>query len=263
MADVSVDVRRQHWMLSGAAVVLALWVCAHVSAADGEALPSSPDVRFRVAAVVQRDDFDNGLDGWTLESERAARVMAKSGVLDIDTPAGLTLWRRAELQGPVLIEYEAAAISAGGMNDRVSDLNCFWMATDPGSVTGPVGRRTGAFREYNTLRAYYVGLGGNGNTTTRFRRYIADAKERPLLPENDRSSPEDLLRANQFQQIRIVADGSLIQYYRDGHRLFEYTDPQPYTHGWFAFRTTQSHLRIRRFRVYRLLPAEAFQSLPP
>jgi Domain of unknown function (DUF6250) len=27
-------------------------------------------------------------------------------------------------------EYQAAAVSAGGPNDRVSDLNCFWMATD-------------------------------------------------------------------------------------------------------------------------------------
>jgi lysophospholipase L1-like esterase len=190
-------------------------------------------------------------------------VTAIGGVLDIDTPAGATLWRRSELQGPILIEYEAAAISAGGSNDRVSDLNCFWMATDPGSATGPAGRRAGVFSEYNTLRAYYVGLGGNSNTTTRFRRYIASATERPLLPENDRSSPQDLLRPNQFQQIRIVADGGLIQYYRDAHKLFEYVDPQPYTHGWFAFRTTQSHVRIRHFRVYSLTSADTFQFSRP
>jgi lysophospholipase L1-like esterase len=257
----------RHWISSALPVVLtvllALLACAGSMAAHREALPASPDGRYQVAAIVERDDFESGLDGWTLESERPARVTASGGVLDIDTPAGLTLWRRSELHGPILIEYEAAAISAGGANDRVSDLNCFWMATDPGSATGPVGRRTGAFSEYNTLRAYYVGLGGNGNTTTRFRRYIASATERPLLPQNDRSSPKDLLRPNQFQQIRIVAAGSLIQYYRDGHKLFEYTDPQPYTDGWFAFRTTQSHLRIRHFRVYRLLAANTFQFSQP
>lgn len=250
--------RRRYRLFRGAvALVLVAWAYAggKAGAADREELRPSPDARFQLAGVIQRDDFENGLDGWTLESERPARVTASGGVLDIDTPAGLTLWRRSELRGPILIQYEAAAISAGGPNDRVSDLNCFWMATAPGSATGPVGRRTGQFSEYNTLRAYYVGLGGNGNTTTRFRRYIGSATERPLLPANDLSSPQDLLRPNQFQQIRIVADGSLIQYYRDGRKLFEYTDPQPYTHGWFAFRTTYSHLRIRHFRVYRLRPS--------
>lgn len=247
---------RRHWTFSRAAVAFALFAWLNAGAADREELPASPDARFHLAGILQRDDFEHGLDGWTVESERPARLRDSGGVLDIDTAAGLTLWRRSELQGPILIEYEAAAISAGGPHDRVSDLNCFWMATDPASTTGPVGRRTGAFSEYNTLRAYYVGLGGNGNTTTRFRRYIGSATERPLLSESDRSSRQDLLRPNRFQQIRIVADGSLIQYYRDGRKLFEYTDPQPYTHGWFAFRTTQSHLRIRHFRVYRLRPSD-------
>jgi lysophospholipase L1-like esterase len=243
--------------------LLAICLCGRASAADYDSLPSSPDARYQLASVIQRDDFQDGLSGWTLESERPARVTAAGGVLDIDTPAGLTLWFRSELHGPVLIEYEAEAVSAGGPNDRVSDLNCFWMAMDPGSTVGPADRRTGAFSEYNTLRAYYVGLGGNGNTTTRFRRYVASATDRPLLPENDRSSSQDLLRPNQPQRIRVVADGSLIQYYRDSRKVFEYSDSQPYTEGWFGFRTTQSHLRIRHFRVYRLVPASTFHFSRP
>jgi hypothetical protein len=234
------------------AVGSALFACATSAAANQQALPDSPDSRFRLARILQHDDFQHGLSAWTLESERPARVTAIGGVLDIDTPAGLTLWFRPELHGPILIEYEAEAVSAGGPNDRVSDLNSLWMATEAGSEEPFAGRRTGAFGDYNTLRMYYVGLGGNGNTTTRFRRYVASAGERPLLPENDRSAPQDLLQPNQFQRVRIVADGGLIQYYRDDRKLFEYTDSQPYTHGWFAFRTTQSHLRIRHFRVYRL-----------
>jgi hypothetical protein len=167
------------------------------------------------------------------------------------------LWFRIELRGPVLIEYQAAAVSSGGANDRVSDLNCFWMATDRHSQSGsPIGVRRGAFAEYNNLFAYYVGLGGNGNTTTRFRRYIGSDTERPLLPENDRTASDQLLQPNVFQTIRLVADGRLIQYYRDDQRLFEYEDPHPYTYGWFAVRTTKSHLRIRHFRVYRLISRE-------
>jgi lysophospholipase L1-like esterase len=251
MEGVSVSVMR-----ALASAALMLLISAPAWAASGEALPRSADARYQLAGILQQDDFQDSLAGWTVESERPARVVASGGILDIDTPAGLTLWRQSELQGPVLIEYEAEAVSEGGPNDRVSDLNCFWMATDPGSAAGPAGRRTGRFSEYNTLRTYYVGLGGNGNTTTRFRRYVASTTERPLLPGNDRSAPQDLLRPNQFQRIRIVADGNLIRYFRDDRKVFEYLDAQPYTHGWFAFRTTQSHLRIRHFRVYRLVSSD-------
>jgi len=253
----------RRFALGGAAAVLALFACGTAGAANPEALPASPDARYQLAGILQQDDFQSGLAAWTVESERPAQVTATGGILDIDTPAGLTLWLRPELHGPVLVEYEAEAVSAGGPNDRVSDLNCFWMATDPGSTTGPASRRTGAFADYNTLRTYYVGLGGNGNTTTRFRRYVGSATDRPLLPENDRSSPQDLLRPNQFQRIRIVADGGLIQYYRDDRRLFEFKDSQPYTRGWFAVRTTKSHLRIRHFKVYRLISADTFHFSRP
>jgi hypothetical protein len=161
----------------------------------------------------------------------------------LDVPAGCTVWFRPELRGPVVIEYEATMISRGGPNDRVSDLNCFWMASDARR------HRSGAFAEYNNLRAYYVGQGGNGNTTTRFRRYIGDAVLRPLLPEYDRKAP--LLEANRPMKIRLAADGGRIQYWCDGRRVFEYSDSAPYTQGRFGFRTTFSHVEIRKFRVYR------------
>ena len=42
--------------------------------------------------------------------------------------AGVTVWLTHELAGPVRIDFEAMAVSAGGPNDQVSDLNVFWMA---------------------------------------------------------------------------------------------------------------------------------------
>jgi hypothetical protein len=162
------------------------------------------------------------------------------------------------LTGPVSIEYVATVVSKGGPNDRVSDLNCFWMARDcrsPADIFGT--KRSGEFADYNQLLTYYAGLGGNANTTTRFRRYIGDATLRPLRPGDDLRYAADLLVANTPQKIVLVADGNLIQFYRDGKRLFEMNDPQPYTSGWFAFRTTHSHLVIRDFRVYRPAPAAA------
>ncbi|MDB5457215.1 MAG: hypothetical protein JWP92_2800, partial [Caulobacter sp.] len=117
--------------------------------------------------------------------------------------------------------------------------------------------RSGAFADYDGLKTYYVGQGGNGNTTTRFRRYVGKAGDRPLLPGNDRRGPQDLLVANRVQTLRLVAYGDLIQYWRDGEKLFEHRDPQPYARGWFALRTTKSHLRISAVRVYALRPAKA------
>jgi len=207
------------------------------------------EIPFRIGNLLYSDDFTASLSHWTAELEKPGVVQAANGRLTIDVPAGCTVWFRPELSGAVLIEYEATMVKAGGPNDRVSDLNAFWMAA--GDVLAA--HRSGKFAEYNPLRTYYVGQGGNGNTTTRFRRYIGDAELRPLLPEHDLHGPEVLLKPNVSQKVQLVAAGHTIQYYRDGVRIFDFHDPEPYTHGHFAFRTTYSHIEIRQFRVYRLL----------
>lgn len=217
---------------------------------------SSPDLRQVAGEVLVADNFDRGLGQWMTELERGGSVVARDGVLEIDVPAGCTVWLKRRLEGPVLITYEALAVSAGGQNDRVSDLNCFWMARDARNPDDLFAvPRSGRFADYDRLRCYYVGLGGNGNSTSRFRRYIGEAGNRPLRPEHDLSAAESLLQPNVWQQIQLVAAGTTIAYYRDGRRLFELDDPQPYTSGWFAFRTVTSHLRIRKFSVHRLVPA--------
>lgn len=196
------------------------------------------------------DDFRHGLTHWQIEIEKPGVITAQNGILDIDVPAGITLWFRRRIESPVTIEYEANVVSAGGPNDRVSDLNCFWMATDPSSPNDLFAHpRTGAFAEYNKLKLYYVGLGGNGNTTTRFRRYVGDELLRPLLPENDLSAADKMIVPNRWQSMRLVADGNRIEYYRDGVRIFHMLDSDPYTSGWFGLRTTQNHMRIRNFRI--------------
>lgn len=199
------------------------------------------------------DDF-HSLDNWVLESEQPARVVVDGGAVDIDTPAGLTLWFKPRLEGPVEIEFDAIAVSDGGANDQVSDLNVFWMASNrDGSAPFP-GQRSGRFADYNDLLTYYVGLGGNRNTTTRFRRYIGDPVQRPMLPEHDLQAPLALLVPNRKQTVVLRSDRNTIEYKRDGRVLFHLEDAEPYTQGWFALRTTWSHLRISRFRVRSLAP---------
>jgi hypothetical protein len=212
--------------------------------------PKWPDARYEIGDVLQRDDFAGPeTRDWLPELEEGGTVAALAGRLVVDVPRGATVWFRHEQTGPILLEYDATAVSRGGPNDRVSDLNCFWMAQDPKRPNRLLEtRRSGKFADYDSLQTYYVGLGGNANTTTRFRRYIGEPGNRPLLPEHDLSAPEFLLRPN----VRLVACGSLIQYWRDNRCLFEISDPQPYTRGWFGVRTVASHLHIERFRVYRL-----------
>lgn len=226
---------------------------------SGCAHPATPstglDPRFQVAETLFSDDFQSDDGRWAAELEKGGTVKIGGGRMEIDVPGGCTVWFRPELSSPVLIQYDATLIQAGGPYDRVSDLNCFWMAQDsrsPGDIFAT--HRSGKFADYDQLLCYYVGQGGNTNTTTRFRRYVGVVDNRPLLPENDLSAPGFLLQPNVKQHIALIACGSLIQYYRDGQKIFELIDPAPYTRGWFAIRTTQSHLTVENFSVRRLIP---------
>ncbi len=203
--------------------------------------------------LLQQDDFRSGPGGWVVEQMPGGRVTVGDGALTIEDAGGCTVWWRHKLTAPVVITYEATVVSAGGPHDRVSDLNCFWMATDPRApgLFAPGRGRTGKFEDYDGLRTYYVGQGGNENTTTRFRRY-AGGGDKPLRPEHDRREPAVLLKGNQPYRITLVAlaDGT-VRYYRDHELIFDFKDPAPLPEGWFGFRTVHSHLRIRDFQVRR------------
>src|SRR6218665_3652357 len=97
------------------------------------------------------DDFRHGLKRWAIEAEKPATVTTKNGVLDIVAPAGFTAWFRPELVGPLAITYQALAVSEGGPLDRVSDLNCFWMAREADGGSPLDHPRSGAFADYDTL----------------------------------------------------------------------------------------------------------------
>ena len=231
------------------------------SAASVTSAVVSPDARFTVGERLFHDDFTEGVENWQSELEKGGTVKANNGALEIDVPGGSSIWLKRQLDGPLIISYEATAVSAGGPNDRVSDLNCFWMAQDarsPGDLFAT--KRTGVFRDYDQLRCYYVGYGGNSNTTTRFRRYIGEKGNRPLRSEHDLTAPEFMLKPNVPLRIQLIAAGSTVGFYRNGERVFAYDDPAPYTSGWFAFRTVTSHLRIRDFQVHRLVPTESVQT---
>jgi len=203
----------------------------------------------------QADAFrGNDLSRWRIEAEPGARISARNSVLDIDAADGVTLWYAHRLTGPVLIDYDVMAVQAGGPHDAVSDVNAFWMARDPAVSGGSVlaGPRDGRFASYDGLETYYVGIGGNRNTTTRMRRYVGRAGDRPLLPQHDLGDKTAMLVPNRWMHIRLIANGNEIAVERDGWRLFTMHDPAPYRQGWFGLRTTRSHLQVRNLRITQL-----------
>ncbi|MEV0902578.1 DUF6250 domain-containing protein [Actinoplanes sp. NPDC049802] len=139
-------------------------------------------------------------------------------------------------------------MSAGGPNDHVTDLNTFWNARDvrsPDDIFATT--RSGAFAQYDYLQTYYVGQGANLNTTTRFRKYVGEPGNRPLI--YDYTAP--LIEANVPITVRIRVNGERIRYYSDDRLVFDYTDTDPYPRGWFAFRTVASHFHIQDFTIWR------------
>ena len=192
---------------------------------------------------------------WIVEQQPGGTVAIRGDGLDIDDAGGCTVWYRPKLTAPVVIRYEARVLSTG----RVSDLNCFWMASDPrrADLFAPGHGRDGKFATYDPLLTYYVGYGGNDNTTTRFRRYDGSGA-RPLLPEHDLSAAKFLLVPDHAYRITLVAgaDGR-VQFIRDGEVVFDWKDPAPLRSGWFGFRSVDSRIEVSDFQVQAGVPPGA------
>ena len=193
---------------------------------------------------------------WRGESESPDyKVTFIGDTAEIVSPKGLTLWRKEKMNGRVTIEYDACIV-VEKEGDRLSDLNCFWMASDPTCPDNIWKRekwRNGIFLNCYSLQLYYMGYGGNYNSTTRFRRYdgneagITDPKARPAIWK-EYTDADHLLKANHWYHIKITNEDNRISYYIDGKQLVDFRDAEPLTEGWFGFRTTLSRTRITNFR---------------
>jgi len=174
-------------------------------------------------------------------------VYAKDGQLILDTKGGVTVWLNNKLSGNIRIEYTRKVLVDSSTNDRLSDLNSFWMATDPRNDN--LFTRKGVLESYDSLRLYYVGMGGNSNSTTRFRKYDGTG-ERILIKEYRDSA--HLLQANKIYHIMIEVKDKIVRYWVNGEMFFEYTDPFPLKEGYFGFRSTKSRQAIDNIKIYQL-----------
>ena len=194
---------------------------------------------------------------WRVESESPdCRVTFRGDTCELLSPKGLTLWRKERLTRNTVVEYDAQVVDEGREGDRVSDLNCFWLASDPQrkDLWARADWRSGIFLRCYTLQMYYLGYGGNHNTTTRFRRYtgdeagVDDAAHRPAVLK-EYTDPAHLLQPNHWYHVKIESVGDRTRFYVDGEVIVDYCDPAPLQSGWFGFRTTLSRTRITNFRT--------------
>ena len=192
---------------------------------------------------------------WVIEQDTDGKVLFTQEGIEILDSSGCTVWFKPELEQPLIIEYKVKVIDKGGLYDRLSDMNVFWLASDPfhpNNIFWEGNNRNGQFRQYDNLQLYYVGLGGHDNTNTRYRRYDGHGY-RPLEDQYDLTEKEFLLEPNKTYTVRIEANGDRIIYSRDDKIIFEIFDDKPLQSGWFGFRTWRSHQLISDFKVYKIV----------
>lgn len=214
-----------------------------------EKIISNINEQYEKDKLIYQDDFDQDMKNWVVETPVSphSKVAVGNGKLVIDVDHGATVWFTNKLSGNILIEFHRQVIMNNGPNDRLSDLNQFWMAHDPRKEN--LFTRKGTFSEYDSLRLYYAGIGGNSNKTTRFRKYPGNG-ERILL--SDLPDKTYLLQPNKTYLIQIVVFDGITQVFLDGKEYFSFHDKEPLTEGYFGFRTVKSRQEVANFKVYRL-----------
>lgn len=209
---------------------------------------------YRIKKRLFQDNFDQKLDTthWFCELKQPSnnRAFVENGQLVVDVAKGATVWFTQKLKNNWLIEFDRMVVIDGGKNDRLSDFNLFWQATDPLSKNSKkLFGRSPEFENYDSLSLYYIGFGGNTNTTTRFRKYQGTGEKTILQEYND---AEHLLKANKTYHCRLVMLRDTVFFYVDDVLFFTFKDTQPLKSGYFGFRTTQSRHKIDNFKVYRI-----------
>ncbi|SEW46381.1 rhamnogalacturonan endolyase [Chitinophaga sp. YR573] len=174
-------------------------------------------------------------------------VYTDHGKLILDTKGGVTVWVNKRLEGNIKIEYKRKVLTEDKINDRLSDLNTFWMAQDP--LNPNLFTRNGVLERYDSLKLYYVGMGGNTNSTTRFRKYEGNGI-RTLIQEY--KDADHLLKKDKEYKITIIVKDGVSSYFVDDVLYFTYKDPNPITAGYFGFRSTWSRQEISQLRIYKL-----------
>jgi len=204
---------------------------------------------FKIGKLIYADGFDSNLNKWFPEFElpEHSKISIANNKLDLITKRGATVWYKRKLSGNYMITYDEIVIEEGGEYDRVSDMNVFWMATNP---YGSFFNKDGRFLAYDSLQLYYAGIGGNNNSTSRFRKYTGVPGDKDVLKEYTDSS--HLIEGNRLYQIKIIVNNGRTSLYVNNELYFDLIDTNPYKEGYVGFRTTNSHQQFDNFKIFKL-----------
>lgn len=196
-----------------------------------------------VAAI----SFGNSLDSnlWQADMLRNSHnhVFTQQDTLWLDCADGVTLWLKKSLPHSYIISFDRGfPTDTSGTNYRLSDVNLFWQASPTDS-----GNSSGKLEGYDRWQLYYAGIGGNYNSTTRFRKYDGSGT-RLLLQEY--TQPNYLLQPNTVYHCTLLVQPPLTQLWVNDQLWFSYTDEQPLRHGLFGIRSTKSHQWITNFNIW-------------
>jgi len=188
---------------------------------------------------------------WRSEFEypHKSRLCTDGKTITIESFGGATLWLDSLLTGDYIIEYERMVLLDSGKYDRLSDLNQFWLASEADGV-GTLHVKDGKLSSYDTLDLFYVGMGGNNNSTTRFRHYDGTG-DRVLLDEKNEQTY--LLKPNVYYTIKTVVSlaNGFTAFYVNDELLFSYQGALRHA-GFFGFRQTAARQKIRNLKIYKL-----------
>lgn len=200
--------------------------------------------------LVFQDDFSRKELGenWILEWDKAkgSSVGIKDEKLWVDTQGGISVWLNQKLPQNVRIECTRNVVMEDKPNDRLSDLNFFWSCQDPKFER----KSDGNFASYDSLALYYVGIGGNYNSTTRLRKYDGRGERVLWQEKNDKAH---LLTENTVYKIVLEVHKGQVSVWVNGELYFSQKDPNPLGGGYFAIRSTKSRQWIDDIKIYELL----------
>lgn len=208
-------------------------------------------IKKNLPGVILTEKFTTALDTakWKVELQESpgSFVGTKGGKLILKTGEGVTVWLKEKLHDHVKISYDRKIIMKGGAMDRLSDLNQFWMADDPSDTS--FFKQDGRLESYDYLKLYYVGMGGNYNKTTRFRRYDGKGNRVLISEYTDR---QHLLEPNKIYHLDLIVSEAEVSFWVDQRKYFSYQDAAVLKSGYFGFRSTKSHQEISNLKITQL-----------
>lgn len=187
-----------------------------------------------------------GEENWRVESEPSSPPsitrQEADGSLYLQARKGMTIWLLRPLSGSYTLSFERTILTSSP-SCRLSDMNFFWAAHEQNNALPYI--RDGALASYNNLILFYAGIGGNTNTTTRFRWYDGSGK-RQLLQES--TQEKDLLRADHTYHITLTVSKETSTFLIDGKTVFSQT-ATPTPAGYFGIRTVGSCQKLNNFTL--------------